>query len=196
MRYLTKLVLPAALLAVVAMSSATFAIHPPKKPDAAATPAAVETVAAADDALADPALAGADLDKGKRFFQSKGCIGCHGWNGDGLGKNPRSNSFAALLRETTLDPAGLVEVIECGRPGTGMPYHDTAAYRDDRCYGMVMDDFEAGLGPIKGNTMTMKDIVNVAAYIATHIQGKGKTTLAECQEFFGASADKACRGLE
>lgn len=193
MRYLTKVILPAALLAVFAMSSAALAIHPPEK--AAEKPAAAAAVvtpaAAADDPFAE-----ADLEKGKRAFASKGCTGCHGWDGNGLGKNPRSNSFAALLRETTLDPAGLIEVIQCGRPGTGMPFHDTAAYRDDRCYGMVMADFEKGLGPIKGNTMTMKDIVNVAAYITTHIKGKGETTLAECQEYFGASADKACTGLE
>jgi len=188
MRNLKKYLLPAAIAALVAMTSASFAINPPaKKPDAALAAAAVEATVAED-----PALAGADLDRGRKMFQDKGCVGCHGWDGDGLGKNPRSNSFAALLRETTLDGAGLIEVIQCGRPGTGMPFHDTAAYRDDRCYGMTMADFERGLGPVKGMTMPAKDMVNLAAYITSAIKGKPKATLEDCQAFFGASAEKAC----
>jgi mono/diheme cytochrome c family protein len=143
-------------------------------------------------------LAGADIVRGKRMFSQQGgnCVSCHGWDGDGTGKNPRSEGAAALLRESGLDAAGFIEIISCGIPGTPMPYHDSQAYKDDRCYGMVAADFATGEGPHKGKSIRKDDVVNLVAYIMTSIQGKPKATYEDCAAWFEKSAEKACAFLK
>lgn len=157
----------------------------------AATPATVTL--AQDTVTLDPLLEGADLARGKDVYAKVGvCVSCHGWDGDGKGKNPRSEGAAALLRESQLDAAGLIEIISCGIPGTPMPYHDNQAFKDDRCYGMTADMFEPGQEPHKGKSIKQEDIVSLVAYIQTTIQGKPATTYEDCAAYFGDSAEKAC----
>lgn len=157
----------------------------------AATPATVTL--AQDAATLDPLLEGADLVRGKDVYAKVGvCVSCHGWDGDGKGKNPRSEGAAALLRESQLDAAGFIEIIACGIPGTPMPYHDNQAYKDDRCYGMTADMFEPGQEPHKGKSIKHEDIVSLVAYIQTNIQGKPPATYDDCATYFGDSAEKAC----
>lgn len=138
-----------------------------------------------------------DPQRGKVVFRSSGgCVSCHGWAADGkTGVNLRSPS-GANLRESTLEPEALAEVIRCGRPGTPMPYHDRAAYRDDRCYGMVMADFAPGSAPTRGKTVSEKDIANLVAYLKTQVFGLGKPTFEECASFFDNPAAKACDNLK
>ena len=138
-----------------------------------------------------------DPDKGRTVYQRVGiCVSCHGWAGDGQsGRNWRSPG-GANLRETQLDKEGLIEVIKCGIPGSQMPYHDGAAYRDDRCYGLVMSDFDPGGEPVRGKTFRDKDMANLVAYLQTHMIGLGKPNYAECADYFGTSADKACSYLK
>jgi len=145
-----------------------------------------------------PAALVGDPVRGKIVFQRVGyCVNCHGWAGDGQsGRNPLSHAAAANLRETQLDTEGLTEVIKCGLPGTPMPYHDSAAYRDDRCYGMVMTDFDPGNAPTKGKTFRGKQLADLIAYLQTHMIGKGKPTYDECADYFGGSADTACAYLK
>lgn len=153
--------------------------------DAAATPAAAGEL--------DPLLAGADIERGKDVYAKVGvCVSCHGWDGDGKGKNPRSEGAAALLRESQLDTQGFIDIISCGIPGTPMPYHDNQAYKDERCYGMTADMFEPGQEPHKGKSIKKEDIINLVAYIQTTIQGKPPATYDDCAAYFGASAEKAC----
>lgn len=157
--------------------------------DAAAAPAATGEL--------DPLLAGADIDRGKQVYAKVGvCVSCHGWDGDGTGKNPRSEGAAALLRESQLDTQGFIEIISCGIPGTPMPYHDNQAYKDDRCYGMTADMFEPGQEPHKGKSIKHEDIINLVAYIETHIQGKPKVTHDDCMEYFGDAGEKACAWMK
>lgn len=157
--------------------------------DAAAAPAATGEL--------DPLLAGADIDRGKQVYAKVGvCVSCHGWDGDGTGKNPRSEGAAALLRESQLDAQGFIEIISCGIPGTPMPYHDNQAYKDDRCYGMTADMFEPGQEPHKGKSIKHEDIINLVAYIQTHIQGKPKVTHDDCMAYFGDAGEKACAWMK
>jgi len=137
-----------------------------------------------------------DPERGKIVFRSVGnCVNCHGWAADGIsGVNLRAPT-GSNLRETTLDTERLTEVIKCGLLGTAMPYHDRAAYRDDRCYGMVMSDFVSGGEPMRGKTFRDNDIANVVAYLQTHVIGLGEPTYAECAEFFDNPAARACRSL-
>lgn len=167
---------------------------------------AQETPAAAGDFMGFPVtdfmdtglLEGADLERGHDVYNRVGvCLSCHGWNGDGMGKNPRSEGEAAKLRESQLDTQTFIDVISCGIPGTPMPYHNSQAYKNaDVCYGMTAADFGDGEAPRKGKTIRPADIVNLVAYIQTHIQGAGETTLAQCQDYYGDSAGKVCGNLE
>lgn len=153
--------------------------------------------AGAQDTTAPAAMVG-DPERGKMVYQRVGyCANCHGWAGDGqAGRNPLARTAGANLRKTQLDPEGLTQVIKCGLPGTQMPYHDSAAYRDDRCYGMVLADFAAGELPIRGKTFRDKDVAHLVAYMQEHMIGLGKPTLDECAEYYGASADRACGYLK
>lgn len=175
---------------VVAMAPAALAFSPPAKDTGAA--AAQQP---SDDA-GDPLLAGANLERGKVVFDRIGnCISCHGWDGNGMGKNPRSEGNAALLRNSQLDTQGLFDIISCGIPGTPMPFHMSQAYKKPEvCFDQVMDDFEPGAQPRKGKTFAHKDLVNLVAYLQTKVIGQGDTTLAQCEEFFGAGA-KNCDPL-
>ena len=154
------------------------------------------TFARAQDTTAPAALVG-DPERGKIVYQRIGdCVNCHGWAGDGYaGVNPLARAVGANLRKTELDAEGLTEVIKCGLPGTGMPYHEAAAYRDDRCYSMIMADFEPGGLPVRGKTFREKEVANLVAYIQQHMIGLGKPTYDECAHYYGASADKACSYL-
>ena len=154
------------------------------------------TIARAQDTTAPAALVG-DPERGKIVYQRMGyCVNCHGWAGDGMaGRNPLARATGADLRKTALDAEGLAQVIKCGLPGTQMPFHDTAAYRDDRCYGMVMADFEPGGVPMRGKTFRDKEVPHLVAYIQEYMIGLGKPNLEECALYYGKSADKACAYL-
>lgn len=138
-----------------------------------------------------------DAKRGKAVYRSIGfCVNCHGWAADGKTGISWRAPAGASLRDTKLDTAALIETIKCGRPGTPMPYHDRAAYRDDRCYGMLMSDFDPGSAPIRGKTFSDKDIANVVAYLQTHVIGRGKPTFEECTDFYDNPAAAACRNLK
>ena len=47
---------------------------------------------------------------------------------------------APSLRKTQLTRDQIRMTIQCGRPGTPMPYFDRFAYTDKRCYGMTAKD--------------------------------------------------------
>lgn len=87
-------------------------------------------------------------------------------------------------------------MIRCGLPGTRMPCHDSASCKDDRCFGMVMADFDPGTAPIMGKTFLKKQTVDLIACLQKYKIGKGKPTCNECALYFDASADKACACLK
>lgn len=137
-----------------------------------------------------------DIERGKKVFERVGnCLECHGWDGAGMGRNPRSVGTAPNLRQFQPDPELLRELIACGRPYTMMPFHDRMAYKDDRCYGMTMADFDEGEKPHRGKSVRPNDIENLIAYMLTNVVGKGKTTLAECEAFF-KPGHRNCASLE
>jgi mono/diheme cytochrome c family protein len=143
-----------------------------------------------------PAVVG-DPDRGRIVYQRVGyCVNCHGWAGDGNSGISMHAPVGANLRETKLDAEGLAEVIRCGIPGTGMPYHESAAYRDDRCYGQVRADFEEGTVPVRGKTFRDRQLADLVAYLQVHMIGFGKPNYNECADYFGPSADKSCGYLK
>ncbi|HXH25337.1 MAG TPA: hypothetical protein VNI78_08820, partial [Vicinamibacterales bacterium] len=95
---------------------------------------------------------------------------------------------ALSLRETSLDREQILEVVRCGRPGTGMPYHDRDAYRDDRCYGLTQQQLGKDVPPRPRSFLTPDEMEAVAAYVVTAIKGKGPPTQEDCVAFWGAGA--------
>lgn len=143
-----------------------------------------------DDVVGDP-------ERGKIVYRSVGlCVNCHGWPADGKTGLFLQAPAGPNLRQTTLDTEGLTEVIACGIPGTSMPFHDRAAYRDDRCFGMVTSDFAPGTEPVRGKTFSDRDVANVVAYLQTRVIGLGEPTYEECADFFDNPSAAACRNLK
>ena len=143
-----------------------------------------------------------EIKRGKVIWNNKSsCKNCHGWAGDGKGhpRSPRGPS----LRNSALDRETMREVVACGVPGTAMPYHDRAAYTDDRCYGLTKADFDIenirtalGMMPTKGNkTIRAQEIDMVLDYIEARIKGRGKVSSEECEEYFQKTGTKRCAKL-
>lgn len=137
-----------------------------------------------------------DPERGRVVYRSVGyCGNCHGWAGDGKSGTNLQAPVGPNLRETPLDTAALIEVIGCGRPGSAMPYHDRAAYRDGRCFGMGLDDFAPGNAPPRGKTFSDRDVANIVAYLESYVIGRGEPTYEECAEFYDNPSARACAGL-
>jgi hypothetical protein len=165
-------------------------------PLAALTLALVMLAAPVSRAQEAGAAAG-DPDRGRVVYRSVGyCVSCHGWAGDGKAGTNLQEPVGPNLRETALDSAALVEVIGCGRPGTPMPYHDRAAYRDGRCFGMALDDFAPGSEPVRGKTFSDRDVANIVAYLEANVIGRGEPTFAECTEFYDNPSAAACARMD
>ncbi|MCB9992731.1 MAG: c-type cytochrome [Hyphomicrobiaceae bacterium] len=163
---------------------------------AAVTLALVALVAPVTQAQQTGDLVG-DPARGKVVFRSIGyCVNCHGWAADGKTGTNLQAPVGPNLRQTQLDTAQLLETIGCGRPGTPMPYHDRAAYRDNRCYGMTMSDFAPGTEPVRGKTFSEQDVANVVAYLEADVIGLGEPTYAECADFFDNPDAYACRSMK
>ena len=171
------------MLALAAVPAGALAFQPPK------TAATSET---ATEATTAEAPAG-DIERGKTVFQRVGnCTYCHGWAGDGQhGKHPRSPGVAADLRESTLDTETMQHIVRCGIPGTAMPYHVSAAYRDPEiCLGMVLEDFgDEGGAPVRGKTFR-----ETVAYIQAKMQGQ-PLDLAWCEDAL-KPGDSSCSFLK
>jgi hypothetical protein len=126
--------------------------------------------------------------EGKQVYQKANCVGCHKWHGGGGGGY---GGAALSLRATQLTREQLIEVIACGRPGTGMPYHKRGAYDGTDCYGLKREHLGKDI-PVEGSTfLRPAEIEAVADYVISAIQGRGEPTYAECTAFFGESA-RAC----
>ena len=75
-------------------------------------------------------------------------------------------------------------MVKCGRPGTGMPFHDQYAYTDKRCYGVT----RAELGkdaPLLGESLQPREIDAVVKYLFAKAVGHGPATYEDCVDFWG-----------
>lgn len=122
--------------------------------------------------------------RGKDVFRKANCMGCHKWDGSGGGGY---GGDALSLRHTQLNRDQIIMTVECGRPGTGMPYHLRGAYDDpDKpCYGMDRQQMGAQMPPEPANYLRVDDIKAVVSYVLDNIKGKGETTYADCTAFWG-----------
>lgn len=123
--------------------------------------------------------------EGKQIYQRANCVGCHKWHGGGGGGY---GGDALSLRSSELTREQIIEVLRCGRPGTGMPYHLRGAYDGDGCYGLtraaVGDDM-----PIEGKVfLRPSEIEAVTDYVIADIQHRGEPSYTDCEAFFGDGA--------
>ena len=144
-------------------------------------------------ALLVPGIAGAQtaqsaeearlLEFGKEIFKSKAvCQFCHKWDASG---DQGYGGNALSLRATKLTPEQLTEVVKCGRPGTGMPYHDRFAYTDKRCFGLTREDLGKDMPPIGSEYLQPREIDAVVKYLFARAVGHGESTYEDCIDFWG-----------
>lgn len=118
------------------------------------------------------------------WYSQADCTDCHGWAGNGIPDEPRS-SKGANLRETTLSPEQISEVILCGRPATSMRHYDKRAYTDDRCYGLTREDLGADTPQRAAVSLVNRHADALAVFITETFMGAGEVTLAHCIELMG-----------
>jgi mono/diheme cytochrome c family protein len=126
---------------------------------------------------------------GQRIYEKANCVGCHKWHGGGGGGY---GGAALSLRDTQLDRDQIIEVVHCGRPGTGMPYHDRDAYKAYRCYdGLTVQDLGKDMPVEAANFLRPNEIEVVVDWVLANLKGKGPPSYADCINFFGPGA-RAC----
>ncbi len=131
------------------------------------------------------------LETGQAIYKRANCVGCHKWHGDGGGGY---GGAALSLRKTELDKEQIMEIVRCGRPGTGMPYFSRNSYPANdapRCYNLTGKDLESMHVAQANIFLRPEEIAAVAEYVLGSIKGKGDPNLADCTAFFGEES-KAC----
>lgn len=119
---------------------------------------------------------------GKKVYERANCVGCHKWSGVGGGGY---GGAALSLRATQLSHDDIVEIVTCGRPGTGMPHFTANPYKDGACYGLQPADVKDMMPPDANIVLRPDEIKEVASYVIATIKGRGDPTLDECTSFFG-----------
>jgi mono/diheme cytochrome c family protein len=123
------------------------------------------------------------LEEGKRLYRTN-CAGCHKWHGNGGGGY---GGDALSLRRTSLTKEQIILTVECGRPGTGMPYHLRDAYENPEkmCYGYGKDEPPPQKVLEANNFLRPSEIELIVDYVLARIKGHGAPDYAECIDFFG-----------
>lgn len=123
------------------------------------------------------------LEYGKDIFKTKAtCQFCHKWDASG---DQGYGGNALSLRKTQLTQDQVAETVKCGRPGTGMPFHDEFAYNDKRCYGLTRADLGNDMPPEPNAFLNPHEIDAVVKYLFAKVVGRGDSTYQECVEFWG-----------
>jgi mono/diheme cytochrome c family protein len=153
------------LALTVALVASVLAASPPARAQAPLSPEEARTI-----------------EFGKEIYKIKAnCQYCHKWDASG---DTGYGGIALSLRKTALTREQFVEVIKCGRPMTGMPYHDQYAYTDKRCYGMTREDLGKDM-PLLGESLSAREIDAVVKYLYARAIGHGDATYEDCVDFWG-----------
>jgi mono/diheme cytochrome c family protein len=142
-------------------------------------------------AAAQPAAHSPD-EAGKHVYRKANCVGCHKWHGGGGGGY---GGAALSLRQTALDREQIIEVVSCGRPSTGMPYHERDAYADKERCGATAAELGDAMPPKAPEPLRRPEIEAVADYVLRNIRGRGEPSYAECVAFWG-SESKMCHSYQ
>src|SRR5208283_600952 len=133
------------------------------------------------------------IEFGKEIFKSKAvCQYCHKWDASG---DQGYGGNALSLRATQLTPEQMTEVVKCGRPSTGMPYHDRFAYTDKRCYGYTREQMGNDMPPAGNDFLSNREVDAVVKYLFAKDVGKGPATYEDCVDFWGTET-KQCEPMK
>jgi mono/diheme cytochrome c family protein len=148
-------------------------------------PACAQNVSAAEEAR--------QIEFGKEIFKSKAvCQYCHKWDASG---DQGYGGNALSLRATHLTLEQLTEVVKCGRPGSGMPYHDRFAYTDKRCFGHTREEMGKDMPPAGNDFLSNRKVDAVVKYLFAKAVGRGASTYEECIDFWGTQT-RQCEPLK
>ena len=138
-----------------------------------AAPARAQTSSAEDERA---------IEFGKEIYKVKAnCQFCHKWDASG---DTGYGGIALSLRKSALTREQFAEVVKCGRPLTGMPYHDRFSYTDKRCYGVTLDELGKDAPPM-GEFLSAREIDAVVKYLFAKAVGHGPATYEDCVDFWG-----------
>ena len=153
---------------------------------AASGPFTVEVIAKVAQTDAQTASS-QDDSKGLEVYRKANCMGCHKWHGGGGGGY---GGAALSLRTTGLDADAIKLVVRCGRPNSGMPYHERSAYRGESrdCYGVTKKELGKTMPSRARTFLREQQIDQVVAYVVNQLQGRGEPTYEECLAFWGKDA--------
>ena len=122
------------------------------------------------------------IERGKEIYKVKAnCQFCHKWDASG---DQGYGGNASSLRKTFLTPEQFAEVVKCGRPSTGMPYHDQFAYTDKRCFGVTSARPRQGHAADR-RAAQRREIDAVVKYLFAKVVGRGASTYEDCVDFWG-----------
>lgn len=136
----------------------------------------------------DPALAGLGR---QLWVEQFPCSSCHGAVADGVADIPQE--YGPSLRNTLLSPEQVAQTIQCGRPGTGMPYFDPRAYTDGRCYGLTEEQLGDQMPPHGTPGVIQRSTHALVAFLFEYIVDQGEPTYEQCIEIWGEGAGNCDR---
>ena len=128
---------------------------------------------------------------GLNVYKKGNCMGCHSWHGKGGG----GYGAGVSLRNMDLELDEIVNVIKCGRPGTGMPYFFKKAYKEEKCYDTTFEDYDSSYRPVNSKKfLSSKQIEAVSIFVKEVFQDK-ELDKTYC-EFFYKKGSKICLNLK
>ncbi|MBJ57130.1 MAG: cytochrome C [Rickettsiales bacterium] len=132
-----------------------------------------------------------DFSYGLSAYKKANCMGCHSWHGKGGG----GYGAGVSLRITQLDRDSIIEIIKCGKPGTGMPYFYKKSYIKEKCYDTLIEDYQDGpVRPISSKKFVNdRQVEALADFIVNNFKGK-KLTKEYCEKFF-KKGSRVCDNL-
>ena len=139
-------------------------------------------------------ILGINLEKynyGLNVYKKGNCMGCHSWHGKGGG----GYGAGVSLRNMDLTLDEIINVIKCGRPGTGMPYFLRKAYKEEKCYDTTFEDYDDHYRPVSSKRfLSPKQIEAVSIFVKEVLHNK-KLDRNYC-EFFYEKESKVCLNLK
>ncbi len=128
---------------------------------------------------------------GLNVYKKGNCMGCHSWHGKGGG----GYGAGVSLRDMKLTLDEIINVIKCGRPGTGMPYFLRKAYKEEKCYDTTFKDYDDHYRPLSSKRfLSSKQIEAVSIFVKEVLHGK-ELDKNYC-EFFYEAGSKVCINLK
>ena len=128
---------------------------------------------------------------GLNVYKKGNCMGCHSWHGKGGG----GYGAGVSLRNMSLSLDEIINVVKCGRPGTGMPYFLRKAYKEEKCYDTTFEDYDSSYRPISSKKfLNQRQIEAVSLFVKEVLQEK-KLNKDYC-EFFFNKGSKVCQNLK